>query len=74
MPQLEHQKTVIKLPENVRALDSLKELFWHELNCHRVDERCSWRQWTDRYARRADRAAGTPQVYLNSTPNLSHKR
>ncbi len=47
MPQRERQQTVLELLKNLRSLDSLKELFWSELNYERVNEPLSRRAWTD---------------------------
>ena len=47
MPQVERQQSVLKLLENLRGLDSLRELFWTELGYNRINEALSTRQWTD---------------------------
>ena len=47
MPQRERQQTVLELLKNLRGLDSLKELFWSELNYERVNQPLPRRAWTD---------------------------
>ncbi len=51
MPQREHQQTVLALLKDLRGLDSLKALFWSELNYERVNEPLSRRTWTDTAAK-----------------------
>ena len=46
MPQRERQQTVLELLKNLRGLDSLKELFWSELNYERVNQPLPRQTWT----------------------------
>jgi hypothetical protein len=47
MPVLERKQTVLKLLEQLRGLDTLKELFWTELNYERENKPLSMRNWPD---------------------------
>jgi len=47
MPVLERKQTVLKLLEQLRGLDALKELFWTELNYERENKPLSMRGWPD---------------------------
>lgn len=51
MPQRERQQSVLTLLKDLRGLDSLKELFWSELNYERVNEPLPRRAWTDTAAK-----------------------
>jgi hypothetical protein len=52
MPVLERKQTVLKIMEQLRGLDALKELFWTELNYERENKPLSMRGWPD-FARKA---------------------
>jgi type I restriction-modification system DNA methylase subunit len=47
VPVLERKQTVLKLLEQLRGLDALKELFWTELNYERENKPLSMRGWPD---------------------------
>ena len=47
MPVLERKQTVLKILEQLRGLDALKELFWTELNYERENAPLSMRGWPD---------------------------
>ncbi|MEI8173503.1 MAG: Eco57I restriction-modification methylase domain-containing protein [Deltaproteobacteria bacterium] len=47
MPVLERKQTVLKRLEQLRGLDTLKELFWTELNYERENKPLSMRGWPD---------------------------
>ncbi|OIP90928.1 MAG: hypothetical protein AUK24_03680 [Syntrophaceae bacterium CG2_30_49_12] len=47
MPVLERKQSVLKLLEQLRGLDALKELFWTELNYERENQPLSMRGWPD---------------------------
>ena len=47
MPVLERKQTVLKILEQLRGLDALKELFWTELNYERENVPLSMRSWPD---------------------------
>jgi len=47
MSQRDRQQTVLALLRNFRGLDSLKALFWSELNYERVNQPLPRRTWTD---------------------------
>ena len=51
MPQRDRQQTVLELLRNFRGLDSLKTLFWSELNYERVNQPLSRRNWTETTAK-----------------------
>lgn len=51
MPQRDRQQTVLKLLGNFHGLDSLKELFWSELNYERVNQSLSRRNWIETAAK-----------------------
>jgi hypothetical protein len=51
MPQRDRQQTVLELLRNFRSLDSLKELFWSELNYERVNQPLPRRNWTETAAK-----------------------
>jgi hypothetical protein len=47
MPVLERKQSVLKILEQLRGLDTLKELFWTELNYERENKPLSMRGWPD---------------------------
>ncbi len=47
MPVLKRKQTVLKLLEQLRGLDTLKELCWTELNYERENKPLSMRSWPD---------------------------
>jgi hypothetical protein len=47
VPVLERKQTVLKILEQLRGLDALKELFWTELNYERENKPLSMRGWPD---------------------------
>jgi len=47
MGQIERQKTVLNILQNLRDLDGLKKLFWEELNYERENKPLSMRGWPD---------------------------
>jgi hypothetical protein len=47
VPVLERKQTVLKILEQLRGLDALKELFWTELNYERENTPLSMRGWPD---------------------------
>jgi hypothetical protein len=51
VPQRDRQQTVLELLRNFRGLDSLKTLFWSELNYERVNQPLSRRNWTETTAK-----------------------
>ena len=50
MSSLELQKSVEKSLQSLKNLDTLKKLFWSQLNYERVNKTLSRRRWTERVA------------------------
>lgn len=51
MPRIANQQSVLRILEDLKGLDPLKELFWHELNYERVNEAISRRGWSETAAK-----------------------
>jgi hypothetical protein len=47
MPRPERQQAVLNILNGLKGLDPLKQLFWSELNYHRVNQPLSRRGWTE---------------------------